>query len=150
MKKHRNSKGFSLIEILVAVLILGIGLLGVAAMQVMSLQNVTSSESRTHATLLANELGELARVQPNAINDFDVDRTGDCPASGVLEIWCRSLQQALPDAEYQLTWTAADRTLDIELWWYEREMWARAEDENDPPPTGETMSYYSYQVRFRG
>ena len=149
MKKHRHNKGFSLIEILVAVLILGIGLLGVAAMQVMSLQNITSSESRTHATLLANELGELARAQPGSINDFDVDRTDECPDSGVLEIWCRSLQQALPDAEYELTWTAGDRTLDIELWWYEREMWAQAEDEDDPPPTGETMSNYSYQVRFR-
>lgn len=152
MRSNQKDQGFSLIEVLVAVLILGVGLLGVAAMQVMSLQNATTSESRTQASLLANEVAERARAKQGSLSDFHTAKVSasDCDTSApaILVDWCVGLDQVLENAEYQVTWTAADRTLDIRLWWYERQMWAEPEEDGGAEPSGETMSNYAYQVRF--
>jgi type IV pilus assembly protein PilV len=58
--------GFGLIEILVALLILAIGLLGMASLQATSLQQTTGSQARTQAILLAEDLVERIRAnRPN-------------------------------------------------------------------------------------
>lgn len=147
----RYQKGFSLLEVLIAVLIFGIGLLGVAAVQVMSLQNAVNSDLRTHANLAANELGERVRTDLDNVNNYTSARTANCPTAGSLVEWCRGMQLALPDAEYRVVWSAANRTLDIELWWFERQMYTDATVGSDPDdaPTGEVVSHYAYQVRFR-
>ena len=64
MLKHQN--GFTLIETLIAVLILSIGLLGMAGLQVLSLQSSNSSLSRSQATLIAYDLIERIRRNPTA------------------------------------------------------------------------------------
>jgi len=57
--QHPNrSLGFTLIEILVALVILSIGLLGIAALQLRSLQNSHASFERSVATLQARDLVE--------------------------------------------------------------------------------------------
>ena len=51
MKHPRNSaSGFSLIEVLIAIVILAVGLLGIAGLQVLGLQSNHSSYMRTQAT----------------------------------------------------------------------------------------------------
>lgn len=139
--------GFSLIEILVAVLILGIGLLGAAAVQVLSLQNAGNSDYRTQATLLANEAAEIARVD-SSIGGLATNRTGDCPNAGNLQDWCATLQRVLPDAEFSIAWDAGNRVLDVNLWWTEREMYQEAGDGENAPPAGVATSTYAYQVRI--
>jgi len=57
-RSRRQEGGFTLIEILIALIILSIGLLGVAAMQIRSLQNSHSSFERSVATLQARDLAE--------------------------------------------------------------------------------------------
>lgn len=143
---HRSERGFSLIEVLIAVLILGIGLLGAAAIQVLSLQNAGNSDYRTQATLLANEVTELARVDGN-ISGLVVSRTGGCPSSGSLANWCAVLSRQLPDAEYAIGWDNGSRTLDVTLWWSEREMYEPA-DSGGTNPAGLATSTYTYQVRI--
>lgn len=54
--------GAGLIEVLVAVLILGIGLLGLAGLQTQSLRFNTDSYYRTQATLLANDIMDRMRA----------------------------------------------------------------------------------------
>src|SRR5690554_36825 len=68
----RAQRGFSMIEVLVAVLILGIGLLGAGALQLLAIQNINNAELRTQATLFAQELSELARTAGNP-TDFEVE-----------------------------------------------------------------------------
>ncbi len=136
-----------MIEVLIAVLILGIGLLGAAAIQVLSLQNVGNSDYRTQATLLTNEMAELARVEGN-VAGLDTARTDTCPNNGSLVSWCAVLTRQLPDAEYAIDWTVANRTLDVTLWWTEREMYSPAGGEEGAPPAGEITSTYTYQVRI--
>jgi type IV pilus assembly protein PilV len=53
-----HTSGFTLIEILIAVLVLSIGMLGLAATQIQSLQNSHASYERSMATMQARDLVE--------------------------------------------------------------------------------------------
>ena len=57
-QRPKRSLGFTLIEILVALVILSIGLLGIAALQLRSVQNSQASFERSVATLQARDLVE--------------------------------------------------------------------------------------------
>jgi len=56
-----NQRGFSLLEVLVAVVVLAFGLLGFALLQTMSVRYVQSANYRTQATNLAYDLSEQMR-----------------------------------------------------------------------------------------
>lgn len=60
--------GFTLIEVLVASLILAIGLIGVAGLQAMSLKNNQSAFMRSQATALAYDLADRMRANVNGAN----------------------------------------------------------------------------------
>jgi type IV pilus modification protein PilV len=56
--------GFSLIELLVAVLVMGIGILGVTALQMVSLQNNRAALVRAEAVQLAYDMMDRIRANP--------------------------------------------------------------------------------------
>lgn len=61
-----QQQGFGLIEVLVALLILAIGLLGMASLQTTSLQQTSGSQARTQAIFLAEDIVERIRAnRPN-------------------------------------------------------------------------------------
>lgn len=60
----RRQHGFSLLEILIALVILSIGLLGLAALQTMSLRMGHDSYQRTQATMLAYDMVDRIRANP--------------------------------------------------------------------------------------
>jgi len=53
---HRRTRGFSLVEIMVAVVVICIGLLGVARMQALALSNTTTARQRSLAAIEAASL----------------------------------------------------------------------------------------------
>jgi type IV pilus assembly protein PilV len=57
-------RGFSLIELLVAVLVMGIGVLGVTALQMVSLQNNRAALERGEAVQLAYDMMDRIRANP--------------------------------------------------------------------------------------
>lgn len=57
-----RESGFGMIEILIALLIMGVGLLGMASLQSRSLSMTTDSQNRSQAILLANDIIERARA----------------------------------------------------------------------------------------
>ncbi len=63
--------GIALIEVLVAVLVLAIGLLGMAAMQVQSSQMTNGAEQRTQAILLTADMMDRIRANRPDIADYD-------------------------------------------------------------------------------
>ena len=68
MKSFKDKqRGFTLLEILITVLIMSIGLLGLAGLQVTSLKNNHSSYQRTQVTLLAYDIVDRMRSNPTAI-----------------------------------------------------------------------------------
>lgn len=61
-----HSRGLTLVEILIALLILSIGLLGLAGLQTMSLKFNTSAYYRTQATALAYDFADRMRANRQA------------------------------------------------------------------------------------
>lgn len=86
----RREAGFTLIEVLVAVLVLSLGVLGAAGMQAVSLQANREARMQEIGTRLAAELGELVRANhvlarttdPNS-NPYLIDISNTAPATTV-------------------------------------------------------------------
>jgi len=61
---NTSQHGFSLVEVLIALAILSIGLLGLAALQTVSLKVGHDSYQRTQATMLAYDMVDRMRANP--------------------------------------------------------------------------------------
>jgi len=61
-KKIKNQTGFSLMEVLIALLVLSLGLLGLAALQAISLKSNHGAYQRTQATFLAYDIMDRMRA----------------------------------------------------------------------------------------
>lgn len=68
---RRGSAGFSLIEVMIAVLVLGVGLLGFALMQTMNVRFAQSANQRTQVTNLSYELFDQMRVNRVRALDYE-------------------------------------------------------------------------------
>lgn len=59
--------GFTMVEVLVTLVILAIGLLGIAALQVVGLRSTGGSENRTQTTVYLDDLAERLRANSETI-----------------------------------------------------------------------------------
>lgn len=66
MKIKMHMKGFTLVEVLVALLILSIGLLGLAGLQAGGLRSNHSAYLRSQAVMLAHDMADRMRSNPVA------------------------------------------------------------------------------------
>jgi len=100
-RKHR-ARGFTLIEALVALVVLSIGLLGVAALQLTSLRSNHSSAMRSQATFLAYDIIDRMRANREAAvaGDYDIalgtDSDADTLAGDDLDAWKQNIARTLP------------------------------------------------------
>ncbi|MGB1950270.1 MAG: type IV pilus modification protein PilV [Marinobacter sp.] len=121
--KMANQKGYGLIEVLVSVLVLAIGLLGLAGLQTQSLRFNNEAYFRTQATLLAMDMAdrlrsnfETARTSPGSYTFAKTEATPtsvtDCSASACtlaqlaqydFKEWKERAQIILPGAQVGLT-----------------------------------------------
>lgn len=92
--------GFSLIEVLVAVLVLSVGVLGIAGLQLLSLQHNTSSMYRTQAVQAAYDIIDRARA--NRETDYRLAIDADAPDG--------------PDCEGQSCTRTQMRDYDLAAW----------------------------------
>lgn len=138
-RAHARQGGFSLIEVMVALVVLALGLLGFALLQTMNLRYTQSADYRTRATNLAYELLDQMRMNKMAAAEFNAasfnagdvsggacTRTvgGRLPvvgSGGVIERWkCDVVNalgnQATADVKFDLNSGLAS----IELTWGER------------------------------
>ena len=109
---RRTSLGFTLIEVLVALLILAIGLLGIAALQFKGLRYSNDSFMRSQISFLAYDIADRIRTntdfQANYIGDYTVPASGTnactqatglqsaANATNDLNCWRNSVINALP------------------------------------------------------
>jgi type IV pilus assembly protein PilV len=129
---HARSKGFSLIEILVTLVILSLGLLGVAGLLVNGISNAASSEAMTKANQLAAEMADRIRANPavgvSASSEYITTyaETVSSLGTGTLSIakkdksdWLSSLATQLPLGDGKITSSVSGtvRKLVIEIQW---------------------------------
>ncbi|MHB1273753.1 MAG: type IV pilus modification protein PilV [Rhodanobacter sp.] len=105
MRNRRKAQsGVGLIEVLVAVLVLSIGFLGVAALQVMSLSTNNSAMARSMATISSYSILDAMRADIATAGTGGYNGTvkaNACPAvagtlaSAQLNQWCNQLAKTL-------------------------------------------------------
>ena len=102
----RASRGFTLIEALVALLALSIGLLGVAALQMTGLRQNLSASWRSQATYLSYDI--IDRIRANRTNraryaiGLGAAPTGTATSAIDLAAWKANLANTLPDGNGQV------------------------------------------------
>lgn len=107
MKPHsarRGHHGFSLIEVLIALIVLSLGLLGLAALQTNSLKFSQVAHLRSQASTFAYQMLDTMRASPTAANngDFDIAISATAPTGATvpqteLAAWKNQLAALLPD-----------------------------------------------------
>ncbi|MEP6907359.1 MAG: type IV pilus modification protein PilV [Pseudoxanthomonas sp.] len=143
--RRASQSGFTLIEVLIAMLVLAFGLLGFALLQTMNVRFTKSAQQRTVATNLAYELVDMMRMQRslgsyyNAIK-FDsfagvvVPTAGGCPrkltATPSVNVtqWKCEVKAALPEGEANVN-LGADGAVTVEVRWGDAN-WQNDEDTN--------------------
>lgn len=96
----RKQEGFTLIEVLVAVVILAVGLLGLSAMQLTSLKVNQGAYSRSQAALMASDMLDRMRANPDGVeagNYDNLDTSGAIPSDQSCSDGCSSSQIASQD-----------------------------------------------------
>ena len=73
--------GFTLIEVLVALVVLAVGLLGLAALQVMSLKYNQTAYNRNQATVIANDLADRMRANASVTGNYLTTTLAETAAS---------------------------------------------------------------------
>lgn len=104
---RRTQAGASLLEVLIAVLILAIGLLGIAALQSLTLKNTQSSSERTAAIIQSYAMLDMMRAnRDQAIaRNYDTGWLCEAPANpgtsriaGDMARWIGQLKQSVGDS----------------------------------------------------
>jgi type IV pilus assembly protein PilV len=113
MKKptpFRHMTGVSIVETLVALVIISVGMLGIAGLYLSSLQAGRSANLRVQALNLASELGDRIRANRQGLGKYtatatDTGTSHDCAADRCtpqqiaendLFVWKRAITEALP------------------------------------------------------
>jgi type IV pilus assembly protein PilV len=87
-----KNTGFTLIEVLIAMLVLAVGLLGLASLQATSLRNTQSSYNRSLATELAYDLADRMRANLTEAQKYATSSyiTITPPSSATAQVSCYS------------------------------------------------------------
>lgn len=134
-KNSNKQRGFSLVEVLIALVIMSIGMLGIAGLYVQSMQAGRTSMFRHHAVTLAGDVADRIRANPRAGAAYEgggldygcVGYGTDCDeaemASNDVLLWLEQADNSLPDGNVVITFnngsTPPEYTIRVE--WNEPE-----------------------------
>lgn len=116
---HRNTdRGFSLIEVLIALIVMSVGMLGIAGLYVHGLQAGRTSLFRHQAVALAGDVSDRIRANPEAKAGYnDTGFTGSLAKSCLTDVctaaemaaydkyfWDQQADDTLPDGDVTVTY----------------------------------------------
>jgi type IV pilus assembly protein PilV len=105
---RQAQRGVALLEALIAVLLLGIALVGTLALQVNSQAALSEAAMRAEATIAANELIGVMSTDLDHLDDYVLAK--DAEPGERLETWHAALVEHLPNAAVVITVTPAADT----------------------------------------
>ena len=95
IRADKNQRGFSLVEVLIALIIMSVGMLGIAGLYVQSMQAGRTSLFRHHAVTLAGDVADRIRANPRAgVAYAGIGADNNCVGAG---IDCDSVEMASND-----------------------------------------------------
>ena len=118
MPAARRQRGDTMIEVLVTVIIIAVGVLGAAALQVTTLKNLSSSHSASVAAIVAEDFSERMRANPvatladNYVHSAAPGAFTDCAANACtptqladydMGTWWAQLTAVLPSGSAEVT-----------------------------------------------
>jgi type IV pilus assembly protein PilV len=129
-------QGFNLVEVLIALIIMSVGMLGIAGLYVHSMQAGRTSLFRHHAVTLAGDVADRIRANPTAGVDYaaltgvdnncvagGIDCAPDAMAAHDILLWQQQAVDTLPDGQVAVVFTdnapAAPDTYAITVRWSE-------------------------------
>ena len=138
----RSGKGFSLIEVMIALLITSVGLLGLAALQVSAMKYNHNAYLRSQATFLAKDMTERMRANRVAALSGDYDHAFGAAASGSgslasddLAEWTVSVGSMLPSGQGAIAVNGG--VANVSLRWED----ARGETGSENTGVGELLTF---------
>jgi type IV pilus assembly protein PilV len=130
----RRQRGDTMIEVLVTMVIIAVGVLGTAALQVTTLKNLSTSHSASIAAIVADDFSERMRANPiAALNDDYVHQIapGDYPdcvanvctldqlATYDMGVWWEEMSTVLPSAKGVVRRLPGTSTFSVTVHWDE-------------------------------
>lgn len=118
--------GFSLVEVLVTMLLMSIGLLGIAGIITTSLRNNQSSYAQSQASLLANDIVERMRANravaekssaPYALGLTATAPTGSSVPETDLREWRTLLSQSMPSGTGSVAFDTTSGDVTVTIQW---------------------------------
>jgi type IV pilus assembly protein PilV len=140
--KRARLRGFTLLEVLIALVVLSIGLLGIAALQGVGLRSSHGAQLASQAGLLAYDMADRIRANPQTFATYDGFSTDDVDCEQALPTtplaaadfaeWACTVEALLPGGAGDIAGVLDGLTGVIEytitVEWEDRQV----EDEGDP------------------
>jgi len=130
----QRQRGDTMIEVMVTLIILAVGALGAAALQITTLQNLSSSHSASVAAIVAQDFGERMRANPaaalagNYAHDTKPTSTTDCVGDPCTvtaladydkEAWWDQITTVLPSGSGEVKALAGGNIFELTVRWDE-------------------------------
>jgi len=129
---RNKAQGFTLLEVLIAVTILAVGMLGIAAMQLMSLKDNRDAYFRSQAVLLTQDMAERMRSNQSKVsaykgidtsNSYSQFQCTSCSADDIVKLdkfeWSQRINTTttvaglIPSAKGTVTESAGIYTIEV-------------------------------------
>ena len=169
MNRKRQMKGFTMVEVMVAIIVIAIGLLGIAGLQLLAIRNTTGAGLRTIATQLAYDITDRMRSNEQGVvggfysTNAAPSGTGPCYTTGCtpqqlaaldMQSWLTRVQTLLPagaaivcqDSTLPEAATSAAPACDNVAGspWMVKIFWTELNDDVSPPAVQERVYITSF------